>query len=131
MKTYRELRVWQEAIALVPMVYAVVRRLPREERYELGSQMRRAAVSVPANIAEGQARQHRKEFLQALHVSKGSLAELETLLIVAERLCYLSQPDLERLQTEIAKVRQPLHGLIDRLRATDNTQRTTHNTTKS
>jgi four helix bundle protein len=114
-KGYRDLKVWQKAIDLVPMVYEVVRQLPREERYELASQIRRAVVSVPANIAEGQARQHPKEFLQGLFIARGSLAEVETLLIVANRLGYLDEQKLKTVQLTIADLRKPLQGLINRL----------------
>jgi len=112
---YRDLKVWQQAIELVPKVYEVVRVLPSEERYELASQIRRAVVSVPANIAEGQARQHPKEFLQGLYIARGSLAEVETLLIVAMRLGYLSEDKLEEVQQAIADVRMPLQGLVNRI----------------
>ena len=83
---YRDLVVWQRAIDLVPEVYQLVKKLPKEETYALGDQLRRAVVSIPANAAEGQARQHHKEFLQHLSIAKGSLAELHTLLTVAQKL---------------------------------------------
>lgn len=116
-KGYRDLRVWQRAIELVPKVYELVRRFPPEERYELASQVRRAIVSVPANIAEGQARRSKKEFLQSLHVARGSLAEVETLLIVAEKLGYLTQAQLTEIDQAIIDVRMPLQGLINSLQA--------------
>jgi four helix bundle protein len=112
---YRDLRVWQLAMELIPKVYQVVKQLPSEERYELGSQLRRAVVSVAANIAEGQARQHTKEFLQSLYIARGSLAETETLLMVAERLGYLPAPTLQALVAELAELRKPLQGLVNRL----------------
>jgi four helix bundle protein len=115
-RTYRDLRVWQEAISLVPAVYEAIKALPIEERYELASQIRRAVVSIPANIAEGQARRHTKEFLQALYIARGSLAELETLLIVSERLGYLTPAQMQSLEEALMTVRQPLLGLIRRLR---------------
>jgi four helix bundle protein len=115
-KSYRDLIVWQRAVTLVTTVYAVVRSLPPEERFVLGSQIRRAVVSVPANVAEGQARQHTKEYLQCLYIARGSLAEVETLLIVAERLGHLDPQTLTRLQEEVVSVRKPLHGLISGLR---------------
>lgn len=115
-KSYRDLVVWQRAVDLAPKVYRLLKALPKEERYELGSQIRRAVVSIPANIAEGQARQHPKEFLQHLSIAKGSLAELHTLLIVGNRLGYLSQEQLAGIEKELAKVGKPLSGLITRLR---------------
>jgi four helix bundle protein len=115
-KNYRDLRVWQAAIDLVTRIYEVTRALPNEERYALGDQMRRAAISIPANIAEGQARRHSKEFLQHLSIAKGSLAELHTLLTVAERLKYLSADELARLENELSWIRRPLEGLMSSLR---------------
>ena len=116
-KGYRDLRVWQKAINLVPRVYQMMKGFPPEERYELAAQIRRAVVSVPANIAEGQARQHPKEFLQALYIARGSLAEVETLMIVANRLEYLPAAELRAIEEEISNVRMPLQGLINALKA--------------
>lgn len=133
-RNYKDLMVWQQAIALVPTVYAVVRCLPREENYALGDQLRRAAVSVPANIAEGQARRHPREFLQHLSIAKGSLAELHTLLIICERLQYVSAASLFELETAIADLSRPLHRLhdaISRLPTTNNQPRTASGTVKS
>ena len=114
-RSYRDLKVWQRAMDLVPAVYKVVQRLPKEERYELGSQLRRAVVSVPANIAEGHARQSTKEYLHHLTIARGSLAELETLLLVAERLSYLRPEKLRSLESTIRDLRMPLQGLINSL----------------
>jgi four helix bundle protein len=80
------------------------------------SQIRRAVVSIPANIAEGQARRHTKEFLQALFIARGSLAELETLLVISQRLGYLTQLQLRSLEEALTSVRPPLLGLIKRLK---------------
>ena len=114
-KNYRDLRVWKNSIDLVKETYQIARRLPLEEKYAFGDQIRRAAVSIPANIAEGQARQHRKVYLQHLSIAKGSLAELDTLLIVANELGYLSETDLAKLDEMLRDVRMPLDGLIQRL----------------
>jgi four helix bundle protein len=88
-RSYKDLRVWQRAIELVCASYDVSRRLPAEERTALGDQLRRAAVSVAANIAEGHSRAHRKEFLQFLAVAHASLTELETHLTIALRVGYI------------------------------------------
>ena len=112
---YRDLVVWQRAIDLVPQIYAVVRKLPREETYALGDQLQRAAISIPANIAEGQGRRHPREFLQYLAIARGSLAELNTLLILAQRLDYLTPPALDELDDVLQGVAKPLHGLMSTL----------------
>ncbi|NNM87488.1 MAG: four helix bundle protein [Phycisphaerae bacterium] len=114
---YRDLVVWQRAVDLVPKVYGLLKRLPVGERYALGDQLRRAVVSVAANVAEGQARQHRKEFLQHLWIARGSLAETETLLVVGHRLGYWPEQDLECVLAAMAEVRRPLQGLINRMQA--------------
>lgn len=110
-RNYKDLLVWRRAIDLVPVVYGVVKLLPHEENYALGDQLRRAAVSNAANIAEGQARRHPQEFLQYLAIAKGSLAELHTLLIIAERLSYLTSESLHSLEEALAGVSRPLHNL--------------------
>jgi four helix bundle protein len=117
MKHYKDLLVWQKAIALVANVYVVTRSFPREELYGLTSQVRRAAVSVPSNIAEGQARLTPGEFRHFLGIARGSLAELDTQLIIAEKLGYLTEtgPVFEQL----AEVGRMLSGLISSLK-TDN-----------
>ena len=104
--------VWRESVLFVPEVYEVLKRFPKEEKFELCSQIRRAAVSVPANIAEGQGRTYRKAFLQHLRIAKGSLAELHTLFVVSEQLGYLSPHDLEHMEAAIERIAKPLHGLI-------------------
>jgi four helix bundle protein len=114
--SHRELRVWQRAIAMVPRLYAIAARLPDSERFGLADQIRRAAVSVPANIAEGQARQHRKEFIQSLCVARGSLAELDTLLVVARELGLVSGPDVVALEAEFGEIVRLLQALINSLR---------------
>lgn len=86
---FRDLLVWQRAIDWVPTIYELIAILPKQEMYGLSDQLRRASISVPANIAEGQARQYPKEFLRHMYIARGSLAEVETLLILAERLRYI------------------------------------------
>lgn len=114
-KGYRDLIAWQKAMALVPLVYRAAKKLPKEETYALSDQIRRAVISVPANIAEGQARQTPKEFVQFLYIARGSLAELETLLLAAQSLNYLDTPTLAELEPLIAEIRKILQGLIGRL----------------
>ena len=88
LQSYRELRVWQEAMDLVTEVYKLVQSLPKSEIFSLGDQLRRASVSIPCNIAEGFGRQHTREFVQFLAIAKGSLSELETQVLIAQRLEY-------------------------------------------
>jgi len=108
--SYRDLLVWQKAIALVTEIYRATRSFPKEEVYGLTSQMRRAAVSIPSNIAEGQARLTKGEFRQFLGQAKGSLAELDTQLVIAQNLGYISQP--EPLLNQLAEVGRMLNGLL-------------------
>ena len=111
-KGYRDLIAWRKAMDLVELVYLQVRRLPLEERYELSSQIRRAVISVPANIAEGQARQHPREFLQFLSIARGSLAEVDTLLFAAQRLGYLTMEELAPVDEQVVELRRILQGLM-------------------
>jgi len=102
-KSFRDLRVWQKSIDLVEDVYRVTELFPKQEVFGLCSQLRRAAVSIPSNIAEGHAREHLKEYLHFLSVSLGSLAELVTQLEIATRLSYLSKEKLNQIleQTDL------------------------------
>jgi four helix bundle protein len=113
--SYRDLIVRQRAVDLIPHVYLTLRDFPRVEEFALSAQIRRASVSIAANIAEGQARSSRKEFRQYLAIAKGSLAELHTLLIVARRLGYVTEQRLADLEDHLASVGRPLAGLMDRL----------------
>jgi four helix bundle protein len=88
--SYRDLKVWQKSMDLVEQCYRMTRRFPADEKFGLVTQIRRAAVSVPANIAEGQGRSHTKEFLNHLSMANGSLVEVETLLLVSKRVGYLT-----------------------------------------
>jgi four helix bundle protein len=94
MKTHKDLDIWKRGIEFVKEVYILTKNFPREEQYGLTSQMRRAAVSYPSNIAEGSARSSKKEFLQFLYYSMGSLSEIETQFIIAKKLGYTIEKDL-------------------------------------
>ncbi len=113
-RKHQELKVWQEAMSLVKDIYRVTKEFPREEIYALTSQMRRAAVSIPSNIAEGAARTGNREFLQFLSIARGSLSELETQLIIAGELNYLPKnlPIMDRVDLIFAL----LGGLIKSLK---------------
>jgi four helix bundle protein len=103
LKSFRELIVWQKSMELVEAVYLHTRSFPREEIYGLTSQLRRAAVAIPSNIAEGQSRNTSGEFLQFLGISIGSLAELETQVELAFRLRYLPVSEPDRLNKTAMK----------------------------
>lgn len=111
MKNHMDLDVWQKAMQLVEDIYKIGTDFPKEEIYGLTSQMRRAAVSIPSNIAEGAARQGYKEFIQFPYISLGSLSEIETHLILAERLKYTS--DITRILQEITTIKKMISGLIN------------------
>lgn len=95
MQSYRDLEVWQRAVDLVEEIYRLCKRLPSEERFGLISQMQRAAISIPANIAEGYGRGHRAEYLQYLPIGRGSLMEIETHLIITHRLGFLTEDEIK------------------------------------
>ena len=96
-KNYQELVVWQRAMDLVEIVYKASRAFPRDELYALTSQVRRAVVSIPSNIAEGQGRRTTSDFLRHLSIAYGSLREVETQILIAGRLNYLSAAQVERI----------------------------------
>ncbi len=114
-KPHRRLLVWQAAVELVTKVYKHTRTFPQAERYALVAQMRRAAASIPSNIAEGAARKGRKEYVQFLHTARGSLSELDTQLEIAFRLGYLNERCRAELQSQLDCVGRMLSGLISSL----------------
>jgi four helix bundle protein len=116
-KSYRDLRVWEQAMDLAVQSYHVARLLPRDEVYGLVSQIRRAAVSVPANIAEGHGRDHLGDYLHHLSVANGSLMELETHLLLAQRLSYLKTTDVQPLLVLTSEVGRMLAGLMRKLKS--------------
>ena len=116
LQNHRDLKVWQISVDLVETVYRLSRNWPNHELYGLVSQARRASVSVPANIAEGAGRRSTGEFIQFVGIARGSLAELETLFVVAGRLGYLEESVLEHLLSDVAEVGRMLTGLMQSLR---------------
>jgi four helix bundle protein len=112
MKTHKDLDVWNYAINFVTELYQITAKFPKEETYGLSSQMRRAAVSIPSNIAEGAARNHKNEFRQFLYISLSSAAELETQLIISEKLSYISKNQNENLIDKLNTISRMLQGLI-------------------
>jgi four helix bundle protein len=115
-QSYRDLIVWQKSIDLVVESYRLTRRLPTSERFGLISQIQRAAVSIPANIAEGHGRHHRDDYRQFLSIARGSLKELETHSVIIEKLGYLSAADLRRARSLCDEVSRMLSSLHRRLR---------------
>jgi four helix bundle protein len=109
--TYRELIVWQKAMDFVELVYHATARFPKEELYGLTSQLRRGAVSIPSNIAEGQGRETRNEFRRFLSIAYGSLREVETQIMIAERLRYLVETKSSQLLTSAGEIGRLLNGL--------------------
>jgi len=109
MRGHRDLLVWQEAMTLAKGVYAQTTSFPKEEQYGLTAQMRRAAVSIPSNIAEGAGRRSDKEFLQFLMIARGSLSELETQIILAHEFGFLKNE--EELMANVQRVFKLLAGL--------------------
>ncbi|MEK7170127.1 MAG: four helix bundle protein [Patescibacteria group bacterium] len=116
-KSYRDLIVWRKSVDLSVLVYELTEHFPRDERYALTSQVRRAVVSIPSNIAEGRSRSTKKDFCNFLHIALGSAAELETQIEIAKRISkteVLSYKVVESLLTEVMKM---LHSLISKLEA--------------
>ncbi len=107
---HRDLKVWQQAMDLTIKIYSLSRQFPKDEMYGLTSQMRRSAVSVPSNIAEGHGRGG-KEFVRFLDIAYGSLLELETQLEIAQRIKYLNDKDANELLTVCAEIGKMLNGL--------------------
>lgn len=114
-QSYKDLIVWQKALDLVEMVYQATRTFPTEELYGLTNQLRRAVVAIPSNIAEGHARNSTKEFHRFLSISRGSLAEVETQLLTAQRLGYLSTDQLGLILSLQVEINKMTNGLMAKL----------------
>jgi four helix bundle protein len=114
-KSYKDLLVWQKSLAMVKLIYELTRSFPPDERFGLVIQMRRAAVSVPSNIAEGQSRHTRGEFIQFISHAEGSLAELDTQLLIAIELGFCSSPQAEGLLSLVDELQRMLNGLRQKL----------------
>jgi four helix bundle protein len=112
---YKDLLVWQKGMNLAKLVYKLTMRFPSDERYGLISQLRRAAVSVPSNIAEGQARRGTNEFLQFLSIAEGSLAELDTQLLLSVELGFAQRLDVEPALKEVDELQKMLVALKRKL----------------
>ena len=114
-KSYRDLLVWQKGIDLVKVIYSLTSQFPKKEIYGLTNQVQRSAVSVPSNIAEGQARSSSKEFTRFLRIALGSLAEVDTQIEIANQLGYVEKEATDNIQEKIIELRKMLFGLIKSL----------------
>ena len=110
-ESYKDLTVWQKAMDLATLVYRLVRKLPGEERFALCDQIRRSVVSIPSNIAEGKSRNSKREYRQFVGIAKGSVAELETQLILCERIGYLKKDELKEAMGLVEEVSKMLAKL--------------------
>jgi len=114
-KSFKDLRIWQKGIEIVEDSYRLTKIFPKEEAYGLTSQIRRASVSIPSNIAEGFKRYHNKEYKQFLFIALGSLAELETQLIIAKKLNFINQQDLQDVFVKIDYLSRMISVLMKKL----------------
>ena len=115
-RAHKNLDVWRESVALATHIYQITEKFPKNEIYGLTSQMRRAVVSIPSNIAEGAARTSSKEFAQFLNIAGGSLSELDTQLEIAANLQYLSVDEKQTIDQKIGSIAQKLAGLINHVK---------------
>jgi len=115
-KTYKELIVWQKSYKLSLLVYGLTKKFPREELYAIASQIRRAVVSIPSNIAEGYCRSGRREYVQFLQIAFASGAELETQLMIAKDLKYISSTDFDETNSLLEEVMKMLNSLIAKIK---------------
>jgi four helix bundle protein len=115
LKNYKDLKVWQKAYELCITIYKLTKHFPKEEAYGLTSQIRRSAVSVPSNIAEGYGRKTTQEYLQSLYIAYGSHCELETQVLLSKDLGYIKSDDFQKLQQDIGDVERMLKALIKSL----------------
>ena len=114
---FRDLKAWQLGMDLVEHVYLLTDSFPKAETYGLTSQVRRCAISIPSNIAEGNGRDSTKEFLHFIAIAIGSICELETQLLLSQRLKYIEMSDLEKVLDLLTQTRKTIHGLQKYLRA--------------
>jgi len=110
--THKDLNVWKKGIRFVTSIYKITEQFPKSELYGLTSQIRRASVSIPSNIAEGSARNHNKEFIQFLYIALSSAAEVDTQLIIAENLDFIKHEERTLLSDELTEISKMLQGLI-------------------
>ncbi|NJR62394.1 MAG: four helix bundle protein [Cyanobacteria bacterium CRU_2_1] len=117
-QSYRDLEVWQQGMALAEQCYRLTKTFPKEEVYGMVSQIRRAAVSIPANIAEGYGREYRNEYIQFLRIAQGSLKELETHLLLAVRVEFITTQTAQPLLAHCESIGKLLRALLRALQKT-------------
>ena len=115
LKNYKDLKVWQKSYQSCLEIYRITKGFPKEERYGLTSQIRRAAVSVPSNIAEGYGRKTTPEYIRALYIAYGSNCELETQILLSHDLSYIKADDMDKIHYDIGEVERMLKALIKSL----------------
>lgn len=115
MKNHKTLKVWEKSIYLTETIYSITKQFPKSEIYGLSSQMQRSVVSIPSNIAEGYNRNHKNEYIQFLSIAKGSLAELDTQVIIAEK--QYPKIDYKIAKSEIEQLYYMMTSLINKLKA--------------
>ena len=119
-KNYKDLQIWNMGIDIVEKTYVITKTFPASEIYCLGNQMRRSAISIPSNIAEGFLRYSRKELLRFLYIALGSCGELETQILISRRLLYMTTADSDKFCSEIAHISKMIRNLIKSLIAITN-----------
>jgi four helix bundle protein len=116
LKNYRELKVWQKSFELCKSIYKITKKFPRKEQYSLTSQIRKSAISIPSNIAEGYGRGTTKEYIHFLYIAYGSICELETQILLSKDFGYISEEDKNDLLEKVKEVERMLHALIKSLK---------------
>ena len=115
-KSYKDLNVWKKSISVVKKIYLITKKYPKEEIYALTSQMRRAAISIPSNIAEGKSRHSKNEYIQFLYISLGSISELETQIVISRELNYIDYQIEDELLDKLDQIGKMLRSLINKLK---------------
>jgi four helix bundle protein len=124
-KNFKDLDVWNLSIDLVKDIYEITKSFPRDEKFGIVMQMRRSAISIPSNIAEGKTRQHVKEYMQFLYVALGSCSELETQIIICKELKFMQDSSVVKILETVDHISRMLRNLVKSL--TDNRKPTTAN----
>lgn len=126
--SYRDLDVWRQSRQLVKSIYQLSKTFPKEEQFGLTNQLRRAAISVPSNIAEGSGRNHSRDSIQFFFIARGSLYEIETQLIIAADLSFITESDLQEVLEQVTRCKRLLNGFINYFqKQSNNQQRSTIN----